>query len=319
MNKYLFVSDFDGTIAQTFESTPDGMDVHKAYERAIHDVLGDAGLYYYRNSGGLKNRSPGELVRDLLTGPTVNFLLDNARSFTKRLVREGETVSWSMSNTTKTITDLLTRQKLGYLMSQIGRDMGDGETWPRPCEGYEAFHAEIKDLKEEGLAEFAIVSTGHTEFLKRTYRSWGLQTPSIMITEDDMARRRYPQEPERRTKPSTYPFAMAHQKWLNGDRENGQSYVSAAKDSRARIMYFGDDTNKDGRMAKSSNVLFGHFDVTGMAKDNGSGFAFSDWREVAKILADKRSQLVEGRPLTELFTQNGRRAECINPGNPERR
>ena len=64
--RYLFVSDFDGTVSNTFAESPNGINVDMAYEYAIKKFFGEEGLIVYQKIGGLQNRAPGEVVLNIL-------------------------------------------------------------------------------------------------------------------------------------------------------------------------------------------------------------------------------------------------------------
>src|ERR1044071_4449362 len=61
----LLASDFANTVAFTSEPLPGGKTVEEAYEVAIYEVLGPEVLHNYIKNGGLRNRSPMEIVAEL--------------------------------------------------------------------------------------------------------------------------------------------------------------------------------------------------------------------------------------------------------------
>ena len=69
----LFVLDFDGNLANTFAPSPNGIGVHKAYETAVFKLFGQSGLNKYLETGGLKNRAPGEVVEQLHGEPSLEL------------------------------------------------------------------------------------------------------------------------------------------------------------------------------------------------------------------------------------------------------
>jgi hypothetical protein len=54
---YLLAKYFDGTVAETFERSPNGIGVHEAYNLAVEGLFGAKALKRYMASGGLRNRA----------------------------------------------------------------------------------------------------------------------------------------------------------------------------------------------------------------------------------------------------------------------
>lgn len=181
---YLLLSDFDGTMAKTFDPNPHNIGVHKAYEIALCQVFGERVLLIYHELGGLQNRDPESLV---------TVLLDNDPS----LRIAGRTI--------KEMAEQLVQYKLEVLLQEIG------PMWPLPCDGFREFADQLT-----GVCELGIVSSGHTQFIQRTLHTWGISCPQVMVTDDDT---RYLDLPLlARVKPAPYPFELAMTQWLDGDR-----------------------------------------------------------------------------------------------------
>lgn len=309
MRNYLFAFDFDGTIARTFEPSPSGIGVNEAYARAIFDVFGQEGLDTYRSLGGLGNRAPQELVALLLdkarhiAGNAYGFFSKNRDSLSG-LVLNDESVSlvWNYNNSVSDITELLVRQKLVYLLDQIGTKFPDGQVWPRPCGSFVDFWSTAHKLQEQGInLVTAIISSGHQAFIEKTFKKWGLVGPNILVTDDDIRSRQYPREPERKIKPGLFPFALAHHKWLRMQAD--ALSVEEVKKSRSNIIYFGDDFKRDKEMARNAGVVFGWFTENG-SNINGYGgddFTFGNWAYVSSILSKNQQLMKEGRPVCEIF------------------
>ena len=126
---YLLGFDFDGTIAQTFEKSPKGIGVTEAYRLAISDIFGPEVLAIYDTQGGLKNSAPSELIHSLMGEGGNELLVRNAEQFFNthkeeliNLVPEGKGVplEWTPAQQEKIMGELLVRQKLHYLMGEIG-------------------------------------------------------------------------------------------------------------------------------------------------------------------------------------------------------
>lgn len=314
---YLLVFDFDGTVVQTFEPSPHGMGVTEAYMESIGLIFGRKGLDIYEQIGGLQNRAPSELVHVLLShdpdGELTNmasafFLRERQRLVTCTPSYRGEPLEWSIADPEKTITEILVRQKLLYLINEVGARFPDGQAWPKPCEGFVDFWQTIRSIKLTDGCQLttAVVSSGHETFIRRTFSEvLESQPPDILVTEDDIRWRRYPQEISRRVKPGQLQLALAHREWLDIQRpfDDGESLVDVARNSRARMIYFGDDPGKDGKMAETSGIPFGLFkaDQSGIIAIGGCRFIFGDWREIGQKFLNSRHELIEGKPMTEVF------------------
>lgn len=304
----LLAFDFDGTIAQTFVKGPLGMDVHTAYEKSIYDLFGDAGLSAYSAIGGLRNRAPSDLIHALLDNEHRTALVAAAEAFFQnnrdrmvQLVSADKGHSLDISDRTHPepfITELLVRQKLQYLSDQIGMVMPDtGERWPQQCRGFGVFWKHVQELKADGMqVKTAIISSGHDEFIRKTFATWDLPLPDYMVTEDDIRGRRYPEEMDRRVKPGTLQMALVHRMWMRDLGLTGKEFdMDTAAHLRDRIWYFGDDIKKDGGLAENSRIVFGLI-VPGPGAINDGGlrsFQFEDWQEVADVLEQARHSLTE--------------------------
>lgn len=301
MARYLFALDFDGTVAETFTPCPGGLGVHGAYEKAIEDVLGKEGLKRYHVIGGLRNRAPSELVRLLLEDTSPDQMIGNARIFFRRNGEQladfvpkgkGVTLAGDFTPTADFISELVVRQKLFYLSSQIGTPLGDGNVWPAPCRGFIRFYNDLAQLDTGDLQlDLAIVSSGHELFIGRTFMVWGLSKPEIIITEDDI---RGKAELEGRVKPDPLSLELACAQWL------GTAVTGATKQ---RVVYIGDDPVKDGGMAERFGVSFGWFDRDGK---NGKlnipdSFTFSDWEALARVLKRSRVALCRNKPIWKIL------------------
>jgi len=171
-----FVLDFDRTVADTFIPSPNGFGVEKNYELSIEELFGPGVLALYRSQGGLRNRSPSEVVAELGVGRD-----------------HDETVM---------LTEELVRVRLARNLSEIGRPMANGCIWPPLCTGFAEFWWEVRKLTQCGHIRTAIVSSGARIFIEATFRTHGLEPPAVIVTDDDMRAR--PDIPvDQRSKPAT--------------------------------------------------------------------------------------------------------------------
>jgi hypothetical protein len=135
----------------------------------------------------------------------------------------------------------LVRFKLDILLQEIGHD------WPKPCEG---FCEAIIKMKQDGIIEnYSILSSGHEEFIRNTLAIWKknwpeLPEPLAILSDDDV--RNLGIHPTRKSKPSPFLITFLNEKL----RSLGEGPVN---------FYFGDDPEKDGRLAMLTNIPFGWF------------------------------------------------------------
>ena len=246
----LFLSDFDGTVLNTFEQSPSGYGVHEAYQKAIQDIFGEKALKIFSKIG-LKNRTPGEVVKHILGTGNAREILEFTRLYFQKdeiykfenLVPDGKGVklSWNEENPYPLLAELLVRVKLFYLMKNIGSKMQGGGRWPRIYPGVSLF---LKTLRS--YSDFGIVSSGHDIFIQKCFDLYEIEHPKVMITDDDV-RGLNIKDLSKISKPSPYLIHLALKKW--GLTENPFDSV----------VYTGDDIEKDGIMAKRAGVPFIHF------------------------------------------------------------
>ncbi len=317
---YLICTDYDKTIGDTFNQSPNKIGVHEAYEFAIGLIFGEEGLRAYKQIGGLQNRAPGELVEDLLKNGNKNLLVKNARLFfksrsywLKNLASHGKFVIPEWNNTSQdrdirdAISEMIILLKLFHLMKEIGTTLPNGKLWPEPCKGILDFFRTIKDINrsKEASVQLAILSSGHTEFVKKTFKIWGEECPEILITDDDV--RRLPIDLKDKIKPSKFLFYLIYEEWLK-KRGIKIKVSEIAEEDLPRIIYIGDDAIKDGKLAQMTGVLFGWFNPEKFETDKKNagniGFSFSDWKIIATILKQKETIkfLQKGEPLAKIFS-----------------
>jgi len=255
-NDYLAVVDFDNTVADTFSPSPGGLGVVGAYERAIRVLFGEKGVDIFQKTGGLRNQAPGELVEHLLTNGVVPL----------------------ESLPSKILADKIVEVKLSYLLQQIGPE------WPKPCQGIKLFFETIEKIKKEEVnIQVAILSSGHEGFIRKTFKTWDVICPKLMLTDDDVRERKL-------FKPSLVLFDLIHARWRS-DRQG-----------RQRMIYFGDDILKDGELARRAGVPFGWFNRDDQLRNGYFTFRFQDWKIVAEFLARKNTirAFLGGRPFFEI-------------------
>jgi phosphoglycolate phosphatase-like HAD superfamily hydrolase len=224
MQRYFIVMDFDGTLAATFDRSPNGMDVKLAYDLAIREVFGQTGHELYIRDGGLRNREPGEVVKSVLQSLGL-YTADDARIATENVVRK----------------------KLSYLTPEIS------ERWPRLYPGVKDFFKKV--ASEQLPIDLGIVSSGHNDFINEVFRFNDLVAPDILVT-SDILRSRKRTEAES-CKPHTYQLAEAHRQWnkanLNKQIPND---VESRNHGKPYMLYIGDDPIKDAGLAERAKIPF---------------------------------------------------------------
>jgi FMN phosphatase YigB (HAD superfamily) len=236
------VLDFDGTIADTFQPSPNKIGVGEAYCLAVEKLFGKKdGKNAFYAVGGLQNRAPIELIN---------------------VFREYGLNTGNLEDT----AEKLVSAKMEVLLGEISPN------WPLSCQGYKQFNSKINQLRQDGVdLKLAILSSGHTEFIKKTFSVWEqywntpIFWPDIIVSDDDLRNLKMPVA--QKVKPSSFLFDLVKEQMGEGN-----------------YIYFGDDPEKDGRLALNSGIPFGWFadnenkkplpaDITPLIK-------FADWRKI---------------------------------------
>lgn len=270
-NARLAAFDFDGTIADTFAKSPNGVDVVAAYEHALDTMFGKIGVL--ESVGGLKNRAPTELVRDILqTQP--GLLAQGLRAYERHrerlasLMPKGKGIALTPlngQNRVDLLGELLVRLKLELLLREVG------PAWPRPFDGVLELFRELNAADKN----IAIITSGHEPFIRKCFREWGVPCPTIVLSDDDL--RPLPGSIEEKSKPSRilihYLLMMAH-----------QARVSVRWHD---VVYFGDDLRKDGGLARNAGLPFGWFNPARKEADiplRSDDRTIASWNEVRASL-----------------------------------
>lgn len=261
MKQYLMILDFDETIAKTFSPSPHKIGVDEAYRFAIEELFGMSGLEVYEKIGGLQNRAPFELVK---------ALLDTIETHQKP----------------EKITEMIVKKKMSFIMKEIGVRFPDDRVWPEPCPGILDFFKSISEINKKKVIciDLAILSSGHTRFIKKAFKVWNLKCPEILITDDDA--KLLPDHP---IKPAKVLFDIILKEWKN------TSYCG-----NGNAMYFGDDLNKDRKFAENAGIFFAWF--SSVPNPNFKEvFQFSSWETISRIINQNQEFLREGKPFSQIF------------------
>lgn len=315
MNKprYLIASDFDGTLFDTSKPSPSGMTVERAYIQSLDDLFGIGVGNRFFSANGFHGESPSQIVQNVLNMRDQS-LVNNAKQIHQnhngnfpRIIPESQDgiVNWDNENPHTALTSMLVIKKLGYLLQEIGtRDQNDNP-WPLPCDGALDFLRTLQSLREEGAPiDLAIISSGHESFIKKALETWNIAQPDILVTEDNVRLKPFPQDVERKFKPGIFPFALAHFQWL---RDQGLPVSKeTGSETRTRIMHIGDTPAKDLVMANRAGIR--------------SNFLFPDtsWQSITEALV-ANSNLLDGRPIGKILNPHTIGIENFAAAGPERR
>ncbi len=217
--------DFDGTIVDTFTRPKDGYSVESAYHIAVGTVFGPPDLEKYKREGGLGNRAPLEIVRQLAP--------DADAGETDKLHQQ------------------LVATKLEVLESQISA------TWPEPTKGFIEFTAKLRRTQAEQPIDDVIISSGHESFIRKTFeKTLGITPPKIILAQEAIQRMAANHDESMPTKPSPKLMVYAYDQWQQSYGQNEQKVIG--KHDCERMCYVGDDDEKDGGMARATGVAFYH-------------------------------------------------------------
>ena len=259
--------DYDLTCFTTFDAPEGGIEVSRAYEVAVEEVLGKTARRDFSMYGGLSNRAPLDVIEGLIQSDPSFIItaLDHAKEhFSKPEditdISQGLIARFANRNrlevdelSLRAVTEMLVVRKKNILIPQISSD------WPKPIPGFAETWLELHQQKEDGewpQLETAMVSSGHTDFIALTMDAQGLPHPDMYMTDDEM---RVQVEP--RTKPDPLALQLVRKAWLNAyliPPEQREDWLFQ-QGLRERQVYVGDDASKDGEMARRDGIAFRHF------------------------------------------------------------
>ena len=113
---------------------------------------------------------------------------------------------------------------------------------------------------------------------------------------------------ERRVKPGQLQFALAHREWIRSMALRN-SVLDIARETKPRIVYFGDDPLKDWMMARDAGILFGFFGKGEYSVDTPNCFSFGNWEDVSGKISGGQELLRKGLPLEQVLTPGISRLE----------
>lgn len=217
LRDFLIGSDYDGTTGNTFAKGPGIITVKEAYRLAIERVLGEDYAEKFVKGGGHRNRSPLEIMKDLVPDAKPDDL--------RRYERES------------------TNYRIKLLRTQIGKKLPNGKEWGGPIDGFAETWTAVNELKRShSNLKTAIISAGHTAFIAQFFEHYGLQLPDAMVTADVLSEACLSIPPEEQAKPAVMPMRLAR--------------VLTGVSDDAKILYIGDDPTKDRLFAENSGAEF---------------------------------------------------------------
>jgi hypothetical protein len=155
--------DFDGTTNDTGEEAPGIKTVNDGYKEGLDVAFGPEAADVFEAQGGHNHRTPPQIVEDITVVLRLGLVPADILSKSKQVV------------------DV----KQGILFDQIGAPLPDGALWPRTTEGFREYWEAIYVAREHGrLVDTAILSSGHTPFIEKSFDVHGLPQPDMMITEE---------------------------------------------------------------------------------------------------------------------------------------
>lgn len=236
-------TDFDNTISDTFSESPHKINVERAYSLSVLALFGSEASTRFIQNGGLANRTPWQVVQGLWntesrSANNPSRMLFSARKYFEKnsetlngLVPSGKGVSIDFTrNQIGSMTELLVRLKLSYLLAEVGGKLQNGKRWPEFFPGFERFAEQM---------DYGIISSGHEIFVQKAFEVHGIECPSVIVTDDDMRGKTH-LSVEQKSKPSVEIINLA---------------LSVAKVEKAEL-YIGDDPSKDGKLAENAGIPY---------------------------------------------------------------
>ena len=298
---HLLVCDFDGTMANTMRAQDqygNEIGVLPACDFAVEQMFGAEGLAYYRETGGLRNETPGQVVRRVLSfDPKMvevgrDFFFRNSSKYEGHVpLGLGGSFEWVDGCEDVALTELWVRLKLQRLTDQIGTETVDGSIWPDEMPGLSDFW---RHASGDEQIVIGVVSSGHDLFISKWLEARGLVQPDILISDDIIRGLSYPEGQSYLSKPGPLPLHLAYEGFRNLYGDELDSFVM-----------IGDDAYKDGRMAWRGGAQFIHFD--GRREDPFIHFdhelRFNDWSYLQEALEHTHTTMRDGVGLYELVRE----------------
>ena len=159
--------------------------------------------------------------------------------------------------------------------------------------------------RAEGPFELGVLSSGHDGFISKVFEVNGFRPPDILVTNDFLSQRRFPTR--QRYKPRSYQMAVAHRQWLSGqnvDEDQKPEPYLGRNYGKPRIVYIGDDPNKDGGLGIEARIpfIFVPFTAPNFVPDPEKGqLGVRDFSDIAQILRESEDNLTNGSTFSEVL------------------
>jgi FMN phosphatase YigB (HAD superfamily) len=268
----IVASDWDGTIADTFTPSPNGRGVESGYRYALGKMFGVQDLL--DQIGGLCNRAPAEVIDAILELNSslqkngLDYCAQNKRELDE-FVPRGKGLQKRNPTAAERLTETLVRVRLQYLMPEITVQ------WPKPFQG--VLDA-LELFRSRGL-RVAIISSGHTAFIEKSCKVWGVRAPEIIVSDDDM--RALGQPTHLTCKPSRLLMeTMLQRAYLS-------SVGSTSSVTYRTVTFIGDCSIRDRALARNSGVPFWWYNPQRADAPQDFGpdeLQFQSWKDVHKLL-----------------------------------
>jgi hypothetical protein len=249
----LAAHDYDGTTNDTGEEAPGIKTVNDGYKEGLDEAFGSEAVDVFVAQGGHNHRTPPQIVEDVATA--LKLGLEPADLLSK----------------SEQVVDI----KQSILFDQIGVRLTDGSLWPRITDGFREYWEGIYTASAGGsLIDTAVLSSGHTPFIKKSYAVHGLPQPDFMVTEEvinEFLLNSIP--PEYRSKPAPLPLSILKIAWAASyGRAIHESGLSQSMNSQ--ILLVGDSKRADGGLAKATGV---HYEFLDLARPAETWRRATEW------------------------------------------
>lgn len=167
----LIVADFDGTVTNSHTGVGDILGFDEIAVASIGQVLDNGALRRWHT------RPPdSQLTPDSSFADTISYLVPDATP--------QERVS---------LTQCLVDVQVEQLLSQVGRSLPDGSSWPKLIPGFVECWSAITKAKEEKdrVLNTAILSRGYEPFISATIAHFGIEPPDFLIAHEQITSTHY--------------------------------------------------------------------------------------------------------------------------------
>jgi len=166
---------------------------------------------------------------------------------------------------------------------------------------------DASSIKDANI-RIAILSAGHEMFIKKTFDVWGMGYPSFMLTDDNLRMLSYPTDPKEKMKPSVSLLNLIHYMWVDKQRttDDPLELIDLIMKTRNRMIYFGDDVERDGQLAQRAKIPFVLFDPKKEVsyRRNNNFLLLTNWSDMATFMRrpDVHEAFQSGKDFSEIVS-----------------